>query len=95
MWNGLTILFFWPAVFLAYVVHGFWKIAEYPSYRYIVTKHLLYVIWNFSIFFVWVETIFPIYSWWYTLDRLEAKVPYTRPTEAQVEAGDVVGAVTF
>ena len=82
MYNGLAILFWWPFVWLVYVIHGYWMIATYPSYMYIAVKHLLYAIYNFSMFFVWVECIFPIYNWWYTLDQLQEKVEYTRPTEA-------------
>ena len=58
------------------------------NYSWIVVKNLLFFIYNLIIVFISFETFFPIYEWWQTLANLAVKVPYNRPTAAEVESND-------
>ena len=78
----------WPMTFIAYLVHSFLYQETYSSTSYLVVKVLLFLIYNLLIIFFDYETVFPIYMWWQILAGLADRIPYTRPTEAEVRAVD-------
>ena len=82
-------MFGWPILFIAYVAHSYLYRTAYTSEKYIVVKFLLFLIYNLIVAFFAFETLFPTYDWWQTLARLAEKIPYDRPTEADVLAADV------
>ena len=79
---------FWPLTFIGYLIHSFMYQATYSSTSYIVVKILLFLIYNLVVIFFDYETVFPIYMWWQILAGLADRIPYTRPTEAEVRAVD-------
>ena len=70
----------WPTTLLLNIIHSSWKIGKYhdvvnaegvtesvlwySSDSYIVTKILLFFIYNLIMVFVSFECMFPIYEWW-------------------------------
>ena len=91
----------WPITLGFYLVHGwiYWNdpkvyVALSPV-TYIVVKNLLFLIWNLIVAYFLFETLFPVYGWWQVLARLAEKIPYTRPTEAEVLAADKLPTQSF
>ena len=78
----------WPVTLGAYITHAWLYRTAYSSVTYMVVKYLLFLIWNLVIAYFCFETLFPVYGWWQVLARLAEKIPYSRPTEAEVLAAD-------
>ena len=90
MLSSMAPLLFWPGMLFAYTYHAYSNRSKYTTVSYIVTKYLLFFLFNLTIANLSFECMFPAYAWYQALARLADKVPYDRPTEEEVEAADVV-----
>ena len=86
----LLPMFIWPAMFFGYAIDGSRDRTLYPSFNYAAIKIILMFIYEIVMFFVAYECVAPIFAWWQILAQLADKIPYDRPSVAEVEAADVL-----
>ena len=85
-----VIILVWPAALGYHIYDATVNEANYSSMSYAVVKILLFSFYTIIFWFMFLETLWPMYDWWQILARLANKKPYTRPTEEEVAANDVI-----
>ena len=80
----------WPLTNFAYFIHSWIYLEEVykNDFSYVAVKLFLFFLYNIGVGFYGLETLFNIYDYWQVIAKLAVKVPYTRPTEEEVEQAD-------